>query len=468
MQWKQIVQRYVSKVVLPLAVVVTLLIWPGLAQSVSAQQAPTQSPVPAPVDTTPASATVRLYLNDILKFDPSSGFTADIFVGFLCDPQCGDLGLVVDNGRATAREQLVDLPLAKAYRMELALTDKIDLHRYPFDSHQLSIVLLSSRPGESFHFTTDEANTRVGDVRLQGWQVASHAEAAAWTDSDDFFAARAVPTYRFSVEIWRPPLAGFFKVIMPGLAILLVGSFGLIIGPDERIKRFDLFNAAFLGTVLFQLGILSSLPPLAYLTFADRFLLINLTSIIVGVASSVLIILAFRSGHKARSWAIHEWSMLVIPLVWFVLQSLNILSMYVLDASNPRLWAIALGALALSAAILTWHRRSMRLRSRFMAAYRRTLGQTRSPKQALAQTLDIFGSHPPLTALSQEELDGLVEIFSALPDPTVLIDIVVEAERTNDTSVLKDRAALERFAAYITSRNGHAEPTFAAPVSSAP
>jgi hypothetical protein len=225
------------------------------------------------------------------------------------------------------------------------------------------------------------------------------------------------------------------------------------------MKRFDLFNAAFLGTVLFQLSLLSSLPPLSYLTFADRFLLINLLSIILGVVSSVMIIMAFRSGRKARAWALHEWSMVVMPLVWLASQSLNFLTVHLFDTSDPRFWAIAGSEALASAAILLWYRRRMHLKPRFRAAYARTLEQTRSPKEALTQSLDIFASNPPLHCLSRHELDALRDLFAPLPDPAVLADILQDAERTHDPSILKDFPALERFAAYMSGRTGEPVPT---------
>lgn len=442
-----------------LAAAVVLCAFTYVSRAAAAQEtAPTEAaPATAPTGPaagrpgsgSPVTALVRLFLNDILKFDPATGFTADVFLGVGCQTDCGDLGLIVDNGRATAKEVLLDTPQRKAYRMELALTDQVDLHRYPFDTQRLSIVLLSSRPGHEFHFGVDHANTRLGSIRLPGWQIdpAWHAEASI-APSDEF-SGRPRPTYRFSIDVQRPFLAGFFKVVLPGLAILLIGSLGLVVGPDERMKRFDLFNAAFLGTVLFQLSLLSSLPPLSYLTFADRFLLINLLSIIFGVGSSVAIILAFRAGRKARAWAIHEWTAVTTPLVWLVAQSLNALMVLVFDGNDPRLWIVAAAEAVVAALIVAGYSRRMRLKPRFRTAYRRALEQTRSPRLALDQVLDIFASEPPLSGLNRDELDALVAIFAPLPDPAVLADILHDARRAGTATALKDRAVLERFAAYV-------------------
>jgi hypothetical protein len=249
----------------------------------------------------PVTVKVAIWINDILKYDPNTGFTVDAYLQFDCDRPCGEITYTIYNGRASSREVLVNEPDFQVTRMEMVLTEAADLRTYPFDTHQMAVRILCICHRDEIRFVADTAEAGLGDVKLQGWLVDPnwHDEADAYFDK--LVSESALPDYEFRTNMTRPVLAGFFKTILPALAILVVGSFGLIIGPEERIKRFDLFNAAFLGTVLFQLNVLSSLPPLAYLTYADRFLLINLMSIILGVGSSVWIILDYRAGNKARA-----------------------------------------------------------------------------------------------------------------------------------------------------------------------
>lgn len=422
----------------------------------SGRTASAQAEVAAPAPPEPVTAWVKLYLNDITKFDVATGFTADVFIGLGCETPCGDPRLVVDNGKASSREVMLDTPSVKAYRMELAMTDAIDLHQYPFDVHPLTITLVSAHPAEELRFAVANDSFRVGDIRLQGWQIEPGAHAEAFVSPYDVFTARSIPVYQFTVNVSRPVLAGLLKVMLPGFAILLVGSLGLIVGPEERIKRFDLFNAAFLGTVLFQLNVIGSLPPLSYLTFADRFLFVNLLSIIIGVASSVWIILSFRAGRKARSWVIHEWSMLVIPLVWLTLQSLNVLAVFFFKVWDWRILAALLVALLMSAAVIAWYSRRLSLGSRFRAAYRRSFVQSHDHADALKQALDVFASEAPLRSLSRQEVGVLAEVFGPLPDPLVLVDVLEGARTSKDVSILRDRAQLERFAEYVAGRQEQA------------
>ena len=186
---------------------------------------------------------------------------------------------------------------------------------------------------------------------------------------------------------------------------------------------------------------LSGLPPLSY--FDVRRSLPPHQSRLdhPGRRISVWIILAYRSGNKARSWAVHEWSTYIIPLVWLSAQLLNVLTVYDWSASDPRVWAVAVAALAVIVGIIPWRRRSMRLSSWFRRAYCHALRQTRSSQTALAQALDIVASTSPFDTLTKSDLDTLAHLFAPLPDPTVLADILVEAQRTKDVPP-PDRPAL--------------------------
>jgi hypothetical protein len=155
--------------------------------------------------------------------------------------------------------------------------------------------------------------------------------------------------------------------------------------------------------------------------------------------------------------------MIVIPLVWFVAQSLNVLTVFALSASDPRLWIIAAVELDLSALVLIMHTRSTRLGSRFRAAYRRVLEQTRAPDRALTQAIDTFSSEPPLAVLNRDELTTLGNLFGPLPDPTALADVMEGALRDDDASMLKNRIALESFTEYIANRNGRPSTPVATP-----
>ena len=44
-----------------------------------------------PARAEPVTVRVAVWLNDILKYDPNTGFTVDAYLQFECDRPCGDI-----------------------------------------------------------------------------------------------------------------------------------------------------------------------------------------------------------------------------------------------------------------------------------------------------------------------------------------------------------------------------------------
>ena len=92
---------------------------------------------------------------------------------------------------------LADLPNAKAYRMELALTDIIDLHRYPFDTQPVEILLASADRPTSFTSLSITNRLAWVMIQLQGWEVDPNWHARAAVMPNGPFAQHSIPAYEF-------------------------------------------------------------------------------------------------------------------------------------------------------------------------------------------------------------------------------------------------------------------------------
>ncbi len=89
-------------------------------------------------------------------------------------------------------------------------------------------------------------------------------------------------------------------------------------------------GSALVGAVLFHLNMTSSIPPVGYLTFADRFSLINYLALFVGLASSVWLLVedsrkvADRDRIVARTGRISHFFLAFTPALWVSLHLLNL------------------------------------------------------------------------------------------------------------------------------------------------
>jgi hypothetical protein len=79
------------------------------------------------------------------------------------------------------------------------------------------------------------------------------------------------------------------------------------------------------------------------------------------------------------------------------------------------------------------------------------------PDQAIAHAIDTFSAERPLDTLTRDELTSLGKLFAPLPDPTILVDVLVGALRDGDASVLRNHEALERFTAFVVQRKSQDE-----------
>src|SRR3954453_10184096 len=77
-----------------------------------AEPAVTPAPPPGPI-----TVVVSFFLSDILRYDPTTGFVVDGYLSFYCSQPCGDLKILVYNGRATSREVVVNEPNDQITRM---------------------------------------------------------------------------------------------------------------------------------------------------------------------------------------------------------------------------------------------------------------------------------------------------------------------------------------------------------------
>jgi hypothetical protein len=131
--------------------------------------------------------------------------------------------------------------------------------------------------------------------------------------------------YVFSIQIHRSPIAAIFKTFFPALIIVSMGLLSLVLTPDKIIPRLTLTAGSLTGAVLFHLNMTSSLPPLGYLTFGDRFMLINYLALALALISTLIALAQVDKKQTEKAERVHHTALIVVPLVWVGLQVVNFL-----------------------------------------------------------------------------------------------------------------------------------------------
>lgn len=170
---------------------------------------------------------------------------------------------------------LRDGQCVRSRRIHSTLHARFDLKRFPFDEQQLTLELadaefdasdLSYDP-QPVHLTLDDEAQR----ELVAWSV---VRGPSFALSERVFSPRpGAPTYpRAVVSIRARRLVGFYltRFFLPLLLILGVAMSVFWIHPEDLGSQVGIGVTCLLAVIAFQFAQASSLPAVAYLTFADR------------------------------------------------------------------------------------------------------------------------------------------------------------------------------------------------------
>jgi hypothetical protein len=230
------------------------------------------------------------------------------------------------NGRSITQQLQDDLPAHKVFRMRAALHKTLDLHGYPFDTHPLSISIEDALlADDKLVYVSDPRTTGIDPgVTIPGWALSGRWQAGVENHNYPAFH-KAYSRYTFSTSIARPALAAFFKVMLPGMFLVGVGFLALLLGPDRVMQRLTVSTSALIGAMLFHVNLTASIPPIGYLTFADRFMVINYVALTLSVASTVILLYLIDKRRPEQAHSVHVLFGATLPSLWILLQIVNLL-----------------------------------------------------------------------------------------------------------------------------------------------
>ena len=264
----------------------------------------------------PTPVRVGVFVIDVIEIDDvKQSFTASLYFtvtyrdGRLADPAAAslrsygldqiwwpDLGLV--NRRTMEsifpHELKVDREGNVLYNQRVYgdFSAQLDLRRFPFDSQQLPIEVISYSlgPQELDLIMDQEHSGRMNSLSLAGWSVLTGGVDILEKRNElqrreqltfHLMVARKIPFYRWSILV---PLC--FIVLMAWLVFW--------IDPQFLPPQVGLSTASVFALIAFRFSLRSLLPKIDYMTYLDEFVL----------ASTVLVFLALgqaiATGHLAK------------------------------------------------------------------------------------------------------------------------------------------------------------------------
>lgn len=277
----------------------------------------------------PLRVQVGILLLNVGRLDTSTGtYTMDFYLTMRCDRPCDPEPFELANGRITFQQLQEQLPTYKAFRIQAALSVGMDLRRYPFDRHHLGLVIEdSNRDANSLIYVADSSRSLIAsDLQVAGWELSpgihTRVEPHYYSIFDQTYSH-----YVASVEIRRPLLASLVKGLMPAIIMTLCGLISLLMSSDKYNQRLSLSTSSLLGTVIYHLTMTSAIPPVAYLTFADRFMIGNYSCLLLTVVTTMLLMHFIDRNDTARTEFVRKWALRVVPPLWALVQISNLMQL---------------------------------------------------------------------------------------------------------------------------------------------
>jgi hypothetical protein len=243
--------------------------------------------------------TTGAYVLNVGGFDVASGsFTADFYLWFSWR---GDWsGSALSTSGLPERFELMNGQVNKMtlvesdrnvsgagdnyllYRIQASMSGPVNLQGYPFDRHNLTIeaedqVYIANQ----LQYQVDNQSRIDPLVSIQGWDIQPSAAKASvsshqYETTFGYPGENSTETYSrfvFSMPIQRPLLSSAIKTFIPIVVILLIAFVSFLVKPEDFGPRLSLNVTTILTAVAYHLTLSSSIPPVGFLTLADRLML---------------------------------------------------------------------------------------------------------------------------------------------------------------------------------------------------
>jgi hypothetical protein len=267
---------------------------------------------------------VGIYVLNLGKFDISTGsFTADFYLSLTCDNVCPQQDFEFMNGRASSIDKIIDEPNQKFYRIQANLNSPIDLKKFPFDNQKMEIIIEDKKKTiDELEYVPDLEQSGMDDsIAFTGWNL--NPWTAQVREHNYEIYDEAYSQYVFTIPISRVVINAIFKTFLPITFIILVMLSSFVLDPDKITTRLAMVGSALVASVMFHVSLANQIPPVGYLTFADKFMVLTYFVILLSFVFNVFLLELHEQKKDKLVEKIHrvtEFTMFIlIPLLYVIL-----------------------------------------------------------------------------------------------------------------------------------------------------
>ena len=262
-----------------------------------------------------------LYLINMGSFDIDDGtIDVDFYISFSSvdgSVKLPDINFEIINGTEKSRYIANDLPHEKIYRVKATILVPVHLRDFPFEKHSLKIILEDKVLSISkLKFAADkllsglDESVFIPGYDIDSWNVetGTHYYPAFKEDYSQFI-------YYLNIE--KPILNAFLKTLMPVICMVIVVLLSFFIQNSEIENRIAAITSGLLGVIMFHASVAGQLPPIGYLTFADKVFLISYAIIIASLLITLFTMRMMKANNElaGKIYSKTKYNILVIYVI---------------------------------------------------------------------------------------------------------------------------------------------------------
>ena len=285
----------------------------------------------------PTEITLRLYVNDIISLhDADQSFIADVvFRATWLDPrlahpgptpcsvargQVWDPTLQLVNRRRVEQIRAPEFVVAPDGRVTMLLRSygefsyRADLSDFPFDEQELGFQVVSTyEPADVRLVTTPELFGLASELSVANWSI----EVDGTRNSTYYIPPMDKHLVRLDFVLRAERLTGYYtwQQLVPLLLVVMM-SWVVFWIPHEFVPaRVGLAATAMLTLIAYRFAMSSALPPIAYLTRLDVFVIGASVLVFMALATTVAVSYIFERHEEALADRVNQYARWMSPLL---------------------------------------------------------------------------------------------------------------------------------------------------------
>jgi hypothetical protein len=286
----------------------------------------------------PVEVGIHLYMSDLTEIrDADQSFVSDVF--FRADwldtrlAHSGSQSCYVDerdiwtpelqllNRRSVERDrdpQFMVSPLGmvtQSVRAYGSFTFRADLSDFPFDKQELRYILVSAYESDQVKIVADKSNIAMGEqLSVANWEVSFRGS----TSSEHYVASLDRSLSRMDVIFDIKRLTGFYtwQLLVPLFLVVMMTWTVFWIPLEFVAPRVGLVATSMLTLIAYRFSMASILPPIAYLTRLDQFMVASSVLVFAALAAAVAVTWQEGRGNLPGALALNKASRVLAPALF--------------------------------------------------------------------------------------------------------------------------------------------------------